>query len=79
MGTKQVRISNELYERVKALNREGETFGETLERLVTDYSLTEFADDVADVHSFDPDAFEQQLEEDDEENVAELEEQLNLE
>jgi hypothetical protein len=47
MGTKQVRISDRLYAQVKSENRNGETLGETLERLVGDYSLVDFADDVA--------------------------------
>lgn len=45
MGTKQMRVSDDLYARVKAANREGETLAETLDRLVGGYSLTDFADD----------------------------------
>jgi predicted CopG family antitoxin len=45
MGTKQIRVSDDLYARVRSENREDETLGETLERLVGGYSLTEFADD----------------------------------
>ena len=49
MGTRQIRVSEDLYARVKSETREGETLGETLERLVEDYSLTDFADDAADI------------------------------
>lgn len=34
---------------MKPETREGETLGETLERLVKDHSLTDFADDAADI------------------------------
>jgi hypothetical protein len=43
MDTRQIRVSKDLYARVESENREGET----LERLVEDYSLTDFADDAA--------------------------------
>jgi len=50
MGTRQIRVSEDLYARVKSETREGETLGETLERLVEDYSLTDFADDAVDIN-----------------------------
>jgi len=49
MGTKQMRVSEELYARVKSENRDDETLAETLDRLVGGYSLTEFADDAAEL------------------------------
>jgi predicted CopG family antitoxin len=49
MGTKQIRVSEDLYARVKSENRGDETLGETLERLVGGYSLTDFADDAAEL------------------------------
>jgi len=49
MGTKQIRISEDLYARVQSENKEGETLSETLERLVGGYSLTDFADDAAEL------------------------------
>ena len=49
MGTKQMRVSEDLYARVKSENREGETLAETLDRLVGGYSLTDFADDAAEL------------------------------
>lgn len=45
MGTRQIRISEDLYARIQSENKEGETLGETLDRLVGGYSLTDFADD----------------------------------
>lgn len=52
MATRQIRISEDLYARVESENREGETLGETLERMVDDYTLLDFSDDVAEI---DPD------------------------
>jgi len=49
MGTREIRVSDDLYARVKRENREGESLGETLERLVDDYSLLDFADDAAEL------------------------------
>ena len=50
MGTKQIRIGEDLYARVREENRSDETPGETLERMMGDYSLTDFADDMAEVN-----------------------------
>lgn len=44
-----MRVSEDLYARVKSENREGETLAETLDRLVGGYSLTDFADDAAEL------------------------------
>ena len=41
MGTRQMRVSEDLYARVQSENREGETLAETLDRLVDGYSLTD--------------------------------------
>lgn len=41
MGTKQIRVSEDLYARIRSENRAGETLGETLERLVGGRSLAE--------------------------------------
>ncbi|MFC6875023.1 hypothetical protein [Halobellus marinus] len=49
MGTKQIRVSEDLYARVKSEKRPDETLGEALERLVGGYSLTDFADDAAEL------------------------------
>jgi len=49
MATKQIRVSEDLYARVQSENREDESLGETLERLVDDYSLIDFSDEVAEL------------------------------
>lgn len=52
VGTKQIRVSEDLYARVRSENTEDETLGETLERLVDDYTLIDFANNAAEL---DPD------------------------
>ena len=49
MGTKQIRVSEDLYARIESEKEPDETLGEALERLVGGYSLTEFADDAAEL------------------------------
>lgn len=49
MSTRQIRISEDLYARLQSNNREDETLGETLERLLDEYTLTDFADDTAEL------------------------------
>lgn len=44
MGTKQVRLEETVYERIRAHKRADETFSETVERLLTDVSLLDLAD-----------------------------------
>jgi len=43
MGTKSVRLDEEVYERIAAHKRDDETFSETIGRLNSDYSLLAFA------------------------------------
>ena len=43
MGTKSVRLDEEVYERIAAHKRDDETFSEVIGRLTSDYSLLEFA------------------------------------
>lgn len=43
MGTKSVRLDEEVYERIAAHKRDNETFSETISRLTSDYSLLAFA------------------------------------
>ena len=78
MGTKQIRVSEDLYARIESEKRPGETLSDTLERLVDDYTLLDFADDMAELSDdhWEPDELEAALEESDEENREELEEQL---
>ena len=43
MGTKSVRLDEEVYERIAAHKRDDETFSEVIDRLTNDYSLLAFA------------------------------------
>jgi len=73
MGTKQIRVSEDLYARGRSENREGET----LERLVDDDTLEDFADDAAPAaDAWDTEELEASLEGSDRQNRAEPEEQL---
>jgi len=77
MGTKQIRVSENLHARVRSENREGETLGETLERLIDDYTLMDFADDAAPAaDAWDTAQLEEDLEEADRRNREALEEEL---
>lgn len=77
MGTKQIRVSEDLYARIRSENRDGETLGETLERLVDDYTLEDFAADAAPAaDAWDTEELEADLEESDRQNRDELDEQL---
>ena len=77
MGTKQIRVSEDLYARIRSENREDETLGETLERLVGEYTLEDFAADAAPAaDAWDTDELEADLEDYDRRNREELDEQL---
>lgn len=39
MGTKTIRLEEDVYERIKSEKRDDETFSETVERLISDSSL----------------------------------------
>ncbi|MFQ3475543.1 hypothetical protein HKK80_04680 [Halonotius sp. F2-221B] len=47
MGTKSVRLDEEVYERIAAHKRDDETFSEAIDRLTSDYSLLAFAGDAS--------------------------------
>jgi hypothetical protein len=78
MGTKQMRVSEETYARIKSENREGETLAETLDRLVNDYSIADFAHDTAEIDEErpDPEEMERIFEEEDEAATEEIEDQV---
>ena len=54
MGTKSIRLDEDVYERNKAHKREDETFSEAIDRLTSEYSLLDFvggySDEDADRH-----------------------------
>lgn len=43
MGTKNIRLDEDVYERIEAHKREDETFSDAIDRLTSDYSLLDFA------------------------------------
>ncbi|PSP98456.1 hypothetical protein BRC89_07875 [Halobacteriales archaeon QS_4_70_19] len=43
MGTKTVRLEEDVYERIKSRKRDDETFSEAIARLTDDYTLLDFA------------------------------------
>jgi len=43
MGTKQVRLDEDVYARIKDEKREGETFSDVIDRLTSDWSLAGWA------------------------------------
>jgi len=43
MGTKQVRLDEDVYARIKSEKREEETFSDTIDRLTSDWSLAQWA------------------------------------
>lgn len=45
MGTKSVRLDEDVYKRVEAHKREGETFSDAVARLMGDVSLLDLADE----------------------------------
>lgn len=48
MGTKQVRLSEAVYAKIKDKKRPDETFSEAIDRLTTDWSLAEFGTGMTD-------------------------------
>ena len=77
MGTKQIRVSEDLYARIESEKRPDETLGEALERLIADYTLEQFAADAAPVaDAWDTEELEEDLETSDRQNREELDEQL---
>jgi len=45
MSTKSVRLDEDVYERIAARKRDGETFSEAIERLTGEYTLVDYAGD----------------------------------
>jgi predicted CopG family antitoxin len=45
MGTKSIRLDEDVYERVKAHKREDETFSDAVARLIEDVSLLDLVDE----------------------------------
>lgn len=78
MGTKQIRVSESYHAYLKSKQREGETLGETAERLGRDFSLHEWAtEEWEDVDDADREEIGDVLRDiDDEDDFAELDDEL---
>lgn len=71
-------MSEALHARLKAEREEGETLGETSERLLGEYGLVDFADDMAEVAEAHPsdEELQQAIDESDERTKEEIGELL---
>jgi len=46
MGTRHVRLEESVYTKIEARKRDEETFSEAVDRLITDWSITDFSLDL---------------------------------
>lgn len=77
MGTKQVRLDEDVYARIEDKKREDETFSEAIDRLTSDWTLTEWAQK----YDSDGDVIEEaitELDETDREDTAELLDRMDV-
>jgi len=74
MGTKNVRLDEDVYERIKSQKHDDETFSEAIDRLTGEYTLLDFAAEFADEDSGRWDAERELIEatEDEDESVERL-------
>lgn len=76
MGSRHIRVDDDLYERLEAHKREGESFSEVIDRLTSDYTLLDFAEDAPDDYDADEHrALVEASDEEDEDDVQDLLEQ----
>jgi predicted CopG family antitoxin len=73
MGTKTVRLDDDVYERIKSRKQPDETFSEAIERLTSEWTLLDYADGESPV---DPDRHRELVERSEREGRAETEERL---
>jgi len=73
MGTKMVRLDEDVYERIKSKKKEDETFSEAVERLTSGYTLLDFAESEPVV---DPQRHRELLDEAEEIDIQETKERL---
>jgi predicted CopG family antitoxin len=52
MGSKRIRVDEDVYERLEAHKQEGESFSDVIDRLTSDYTLLDFAKDAPE--EYDP-------------------------
>ncbi|MFT4922604.1 MAG: putative CopG family antitoxin [Haloarculaceae archaeon] len=74
MGSKQVRLDDEVYARIEDAKREDETFSEAIDRLTSDWSLAEWGGFLSDQEAREHRAL---LEEIDDADRAETDEHLD--
>jgi predicted CopG family antitoxin len=72
MGTKTVRLEEDVYGRIKQRKREDETFSEAIDRILSDYTLMDFARDTADDGAEEMDAALERLEKRGEKELEDL-------
>lgn len=73
MGTKMVRLDEDVYERIKSKMQEDETFSEAIERLTSGYTLLDFA---AEEPAIDPERHREILDERNERSRQETRDRL---
>ncbi|MFB6232772.1 MAG: antitoxin VapB family protein [Haloarculaceae archaeon] len=79
MGTKTIRLDEDVYERLKAKKRAGETFSEAVGRLLDDWSLLDLAGTYTDEEARRHRELLERSERDANEDVADLLEQMGVE
>ncbi|WP_123535639.1 antitoxin VapB family protein [Halosimplex salinum] len=73
MGTKTVRLDDDVYERIKSRKRADETFSEAIDRLTNEWTLLDFADGESPA---DPDRHRELIEQSESEGTEDTEERL---
>lgn len=69
----QVRLSDEVYERIKSQKRDDETFSEAIDRLTADWTLDDYAEEEP---VMDPEKHRELLEEIEADSIEETDERL---
>mgnify|MGYP000367842567 CR=1 FL=1 len=72
MGTKTVRLEEDVYERVKDEKRDDETFSEAIDRIMSEYTLMDFARDTSEEGAEEMEAASNRLDERDREDREEV-------
>jgi|GEM_PF-805207 len=73
MGTKTVRLDDDVYERIKSRKQPDETFSDAIERLTSEWTLIDYADSESPI---DPDRHRELVERSEREGRAETESRL---
>lgn len=73
MGTKTVRLDDDVYERIKSRKRADETFSEAIDRLTSEWTLLDFAEGASPIG---PDRHRELLERSEDAGTDETEERL---